>query len=459
MNYLEALGRLEQLENSFEVGRIRVQGVCVWPWLRLYLFQVMAHTKNEHSHEISAGKVKTVLRSLFAFNPLAYLRRRSVWVFNGAERRKEIKGKYIHRVSGFVPSMISDALCIEKPSLAGGHRRRSEIEERHIVSESWILLASHAAERLLRFRRPDVEGADVMDAIISELGVAFDYRYFIRFLLAQRSVVKCLMRVAGRPDTVVIECPYTVMGYLWAFHDRGVRVIELQHGVAGESHYAYVWHHSSVLYPDTLCVFGKRELDYFTRRNPDYAREVVPSGLYILEKCSQAFDSDPFASYRDRFRTIVVFAGQDAVAGENVEFLVEAARKNPETLFIYVPRTDNPGFPPDKANLLYRPGINIYEYLMWCDIHCTVYSTTCLESAYYGRPTVFHNLDNYSMKYYGDYLEAGRGVEYIDSPDQFAGAVSRLEGCGLFEFPEAFSPFRGKLLKKLICGKTDDQDV
>ena len=56
-------------------------------------------------------------------------------------------------------------------------------------------------------------------------------------------------------------------------------------------------------------------------------------------------DSDPFASYRDRFRTIVVFAGQDAVAGENVEFLVEAARKNPETLFIYVPRTDNPGVP------------------------------------------------------------------------------------------------------------------
>ena len=85
---------------------------------------------------------------------------------------------------------------------------------------------------------------------------------------------------------------------------------------------------------------------------------------------SRFLDSDPFASYRDRFRTIVVFAGQDAVAGENVEFLVEAARKNPETLFIYVPRTDNPGFPPDKANLLYRPGINIYEYLMWCDIHC-----------------------------------------------------------------------------------------
>lgn len=459
MNYLEALNRLKTLENSLDVERIRVQGVCVWPWLRLYLFQVMAHTKNEHSHDMSAGKVKTVLRSLFAFNPLAYLHRRGVWVFNGAERRKEIKGKYIHRVSGFVPSLIPDALCIEKPSLAGRHRSRREIEERHIVSESWILLAVHVAERLFRLRRPAVEGADVMDAILSELGVTFDYRYFIRFLLAQRAVVKCLMRVAGRPDTVVIECPYTVMGYLWAFHDRGVRVIELQHGVAGESHYAYVWPHSSELYPDTLCVFGKRELDYFTALNPHYAPEVVPTGLYILEKCARAFDADPFASYRGRFRKIAVFAGQDAVVRENVNFVMEAARKNPDILFIYVPRTSVRDFPSDVPNLLYRPGINIYEYLKWCDIHCSVYSTTCLEAAYYGRPTVFHNLDNYSRKYYGDYLEAGKGVEYIDTPDQFSEAVSRLDGCGRFEFPEAFSPFRGESLKKLICGKTDEHDV
>ncbi len=451
MNYLEALKKLEEIEGNYDVESVRTEGVPVWPWLRLYLFQVMAHTKNEHSHDISAGKVKIVLRSLFAFNPLKYLKHHKVWLFNGGERRKEIKGKYIHRVSGFANSLIQDCFFIEKPSLLEGHHKKNEIEEKEIVSESWILLAVHITERFKRFRKLTVENEHIIAEILDKLGVRFDYRYFIRFLLAQRSVIKSLMRIAGRPDKVVIECPYTVMGYLWAFHDMKIKVIELQHGVAGSSHNAYVYHHPSIFYPDAMCVYGDREEEYFKQENPYYAKEIIPTGLYILEKCDKAFNRDPFAEYRERYDYIVVFAGQDAIVPQNIEFIKKVSKENPKQLFVFVPRFDIPNFPDDISNLLYKPGVNIYEYLKWCDIHCTVYSTTCLEAAYYNKPTIFYNQDNFSQKYYGDYLKKGNGIEYIDDPTEFGEALLKIKNCKEFKFPQAFVQFSKEKLSTLFC--------
>lgn len=451
LSYLETLDILRGIESRHDVGSIRVDGVGVWQFLRLYLFEAIQKGDGEKSHDVSGGKIKTVLGTLFSYNPLQLLRHRRVWVFNGAERRKEIAGKHIHRVSGFAASALPDALTIEKPSLAWGHRKRSQIEERHIVSESWILLAVHAEERLLRRKRIEIENEKILEEIVSGLGVSFDWRYFVRFLLAQRNVIRRLMRLSGKPDSVLIECPYSVPGYTWALREKGVKVVELQHGVAGASHNAYVYPHESILYPDAFCVFGDREYDYFKNGNPAYAREVEKTGLYILERADRAFADDIFAEQRKKYRRIVVFAGQPFLEEITARFMAEVAGMAPDILFVYIPRDDVEDFPAGIPNLEKRTGVNIYEYLKWADIHSTVSSTTCLEATYFDTPTIFYDHDGMARKYYGDLLLPGKGVEYASDAAGFIKGIRRIDACGgNYSFPDVFSPFdEEKIIKTL----------
>lgn len=426
MAYLDGIRILREIEQSYPVMSITFKGQPIWPFVRIYMFQLLGATNHQNAHKVESSKIRTVVKALFAYNPFTVFKRHKNWLFTATERRKVIGDKYIQRVSGFMSEIDKNCLVIEKPSTHLPHISKKHIAEKYIISEGYLLLSSHIIERFLRYKKLKIENEHILLKIIKDYSLSFDYNYFVRYLWSQKIATDLLLRCFPMPERVLIECPYNILGYVWSFHCRNIKVIELQHGVIGNSHYAYILPHKSIFSPDEIWVYGNRDVKFLKEFNPQYASNIFDTGLYYLDYAYRAFNEDIFAQFRDQYNHIIVFAGQAAVEEAVHTFIDEAAADNPETLFIYVPRFVDEVFDIKRTNVMFAPGVNIYQYLKWCDLHITVSSTTCLEVAYYGKKTIFYNFNNLASSYYSDTLKEGQGVRYINSPHQLRSAIDSL---------------------------------
>ena len=139
MTYLEAVALLHDIESKYDVMSIKYKGVSVWSFLRLRLLDcVSVNTEIKMSKSV----MKIVLKSLFYGSPLQAWKKYDVWAFTAAERRKQVGDKMIHRISGAIVHVPEKTLMIEKPSRDFGHVARTSIEEKDIISESWMLFWS-----------------------------------------------------------------------------------------------------------------------------------------------------------------------------------------------------------------------------------------------------------------------------------------------------------------------------
>lgn len=436
MKYLEGVELIRQIESEYDVMSIRYKGISAWPYLRLYLLdKITANRENKASCSI----IVLVLKSLFFYNPLQIFKQYDVWLFTGSERRKPIGGKMIHRVSGGMSTNIENCLMIEKPSKSNGHYHKKDIVEKCIVSEAWLLMTFRLLEVLFRLFPLKIENEFLLDRILRDKKLSFDYRHYFRLLNAQRMAMRIMIGVTKKPKVVVMECPYVSMGYMWAFHQVGIKIMELQHGVLNRYHDAYnAISYEKQMNPDCICVFGEEEYKYFTIEEPQYAPEVKMTGLFMLELADLYFNIDLFAKYRSKYKRIIVVAGQSNAEKHLSGFVNAIAYDRKDILFIYVPRTNDADVSSKEENVLIKKDVNIYEYLKWADVHMTISSTTCLEAHYYHTPTIFVDMNHLASEYYGNILTRKNGAVYITRKEEFDEAVEELLN-GIFEWKELFA--------------------
>ena len=306
MGYLEGLNRLRTIEQSYPVMSITFKGQPIWPFVRIYLFQLLGATNHLNAHQIEFLKIKTVVKALFAYNPFTIFKRHKNWLFTATERRKIIGEKYIQRVSGFMSEIDKNCLVIEKPSIHQPHISKKHIAEKHIISEAHLLLTAHIIERFLRYKKLKIDNEHILLKILKDHSLTFNYKYFVRYLLSQKIATDFLLCCTPKPERVLIECPYNILGYVWSLHCHNIKVIELQHGVIGEAHYAYILPYNSIFSPDVIWVYGKRDVRFLNESNPQYAVEIFDIGLYYLDYAYRAFNQDIFAQYRLQYKHIIV---------------------------------------------------------------------------------------------------------------------------------------------------------
>lgn len=435
MTYLEAVALIQSIEDKYDVMSIRYKGVSVWPHLRLYLLDGISR---QSEIKASGSIMKLVLRSLFSYNPFKVLKKHKIWLFVACERRKQVGDKMIHRVSGGI-SASEDCLMLEKPGLNVMHYCSNKIDENNIVSESWLLALSHMIEYVIYTKSLNIENEQLLKQILSAYQLTFDYRHYIKALNAKRLSLIWMMKFAPKPKLAIMECPYTSMGYIWAFHQKGVKVLEMQHGVAGRNHNAYNGKsYESMLNPDGLCVFGEEEYHYFTNEEPQYTPKVYMTGLYILEIADAFFKDDVFSAYRSKYDKVIVCSGQPGLEEELGLFVNVIAAENKNLMFVYIPRNNNTEICFTESNIEFIRNVNIYQYLKWADVHVTISSTTCLEAQYFHTPTIFYNYDNISSSYYGNLLKEENGVAYILRPDDFSTVLKSLY-LRTFNYQEVFA--------------------
>ncbi len=436
MKGVEGVKLIKEIEQNYDVMSIKFRGVSVWPFLRLYFKDSVS---SQRETKASPSVVGLVFRCLFAYNPFRAFKRHDIWSFTACERRKQLGEKMIHRISGAFASENLNCLMIEKPLKGVGHYSLEKIEEKDIISESWLLMAFHAMEVLSRVRQPKLDNEQLLIRILNEHSIMFNYKRYVRILNSQRLALKILVRLTSKPKVAMMECPYDTMGYMWAFHELGVKVVEMQHGTLNGKHFSYnAKDYEPILNPDCICVFGKTEYSYLTEKKPQYAPEVRMTGLFMLELADKFFINDIFAEERKVFNAIIVVSGQPYWEEPLAQFVDSAAVEHENLLFVYIPRRFRDDLSFSSPNVRLVNGVNIYEYLKWSDIHVTITSTTCLEAQYFRTPTIFYNFENHSRNYFNNDLSEENGFEFVDNPQEFDEAYNRIINNRKMEFGEFF---------------------
>lgn len=447
MTYLEAVALLHDIESKYDVMSIRYKGVSIWTYLRIYFLDSIS-TKSEV--KTSGSVIWVVLRSLFSFNPFLLLTKHFCWLITGAERRKKVGDKMIHRISGGFMNSGRSVLMLEKPNSATGHSSKDSIEEKNIVSMAFPIILEHLFSKIISRRKLKIENEQLLKQILLDYGIDFNYNRYINNIESQLWAMNTLLNISKRPRLVFMECPYTMMGFVWAFHKHNIKVIEMQHGVLNAKHYAYNARvYDRTLNPDCVCVFGVEEYNYFKNEATNYAPDVQMTGLYMLEKADLYFSKDIFENDRKNYEHIVVVSGQAGFEEQLGEYINKVACNHPESLFVYIPRHNDVKLNFTCENIRFVTGVNIYEYLKWADLHITVSSTTCLEAHYFHTPTIFYNYQKMASTYYGTVLASENAVVYLDDENGFDKAFSHLL-TGEFEYKEIFAHNHVENLKKVI---------
>jgi hypothetical protein len=394
--------------------------------------------------------LKLVCKDLFFFNPLRFFKKYDVWNFSSRITRKKIGQYYEHHVSGSLHKFEQRVLTLEDPASNGLVIRREEIPEKDIVSNSWFNLVYGLIYVIIRCLPLRIEGEDIIRSIIHDYHFDYNYRKRAIMLYAQRRASDFFFAISSKPRLIIMECSYTQMGRVWSAHRRGIPVIELQHGVINGNHYAYNPRYSSkTLYPDEICVYGEEEYKYFQTGGRQFAPKVSMTGLYILERMGEAFSDDIFAEYRDKYESVIVFAGQ--VGGEErlSSFADSLAKQMPQVMFIYIPRHKSDFIHFTQPNVKYVFGVNIYEYLKWCDMHATISSTTGLEAHFFHKPVIFCDYKDVAKQYYGGILKGENGARYIKTEQEFIDAYKQLKG-NSFVWKEIFAHNHQERIARVI---------
>lgn len=419
----EQSDQILQIENNYPVSQIQYHGIYLWGHIRIYLFDKLLSVNNGFVRrgKVGASSMKVILKGLFYYNPFRLFKKWDIWLFVAADRRKVVNEIAVHRVSGVIPEICKKTLLIEKP-FPQFHFPNNQVIEKNIVSESILFIFTYIYEIALKIIKPKIENEEIIACIINDYNIKFEYKNVIYRFLSQYMMMKLLLKIIKKPKVVFIEVPYTSMGYILAFKRSGIKVIEMQHGVLNENHFAY----NSILknnqyLPDSILVYGNREYECFDKSIKCYVPKshVEMVGSYILEKMHEQLSLGVFDSEHKIFQTIVVITAQELIETKLIAFVNEAAMLDKTVLYAYVPRIEK-----DYSDKLIGDNIkivtgNVYNIIKECDIHSTVFSTTCIEAQYLKKINIFIDVDDLGSNYYGDILTAKDGAYYASSPIEF----------------------------------------
>jgi len=424
---------LKKIEQNNKIFNLKYRGEPIWPILRLktfYKYEEKEKGTVNRTRKLNSNVVWVIIKSLFyGTTQLFKLSQFDYLVFSSSERRKRYDGLFHERVvEGLLGSTKS--LLIENPFPLGKHYRKDEIPTKHIMSESifyvWVFILGY-----LGYDRERLENEQIQRDIQKEYECKINYERYLRIYEGQYRLIKFLFKYFKKPKAVFFVYSGSSMGYIKAFKEYGVPVVEVQHGVINSEHNAYNVYNGfgNNFFPDYLLTYGKRELEVFG--NPENyfinSKKVIPVGYYLLDKyLNNEFENqtDQINAWRKDYKKIVVYTHQEVYEKEILDFLVESAKLSNEILYLLIPRNGLKEHPTNiPKNIIVEKRLNIYDCLRFADIHSTIFSTCAIESLSFGVPNIMYNYQNWSKSYYEDILGNEKHTLFIDSPYEFVDTI------------------------------------
>lgn len=425
---------LKEIEQKYNVQTLTYKGNHIWPLVRLKLNEEIRAVRNIQSRTFKLRWniiLKLLRTATYGLKKLCSLRKYGYWIFSSSDRRKKTQnGTYEDRVVGFAAHLWQDSLIIENPYPLGKHYKKNEVYPDEIISQTIFSLAVRTISIFLQ--KPKVENEPLLKKIFDDLGVQINYVRVIKEVRAQYMLGRFLLKFS-RPKVVIFVYSASSMGFIKAFKEAGIPVVEIQHGVINESHYAYNIYKDfgNDFFPDYLFTYGKRECSIFHKENffIDDSK-VFPVGYYFLEMAKKNKESVAKAKMlKQRFKKIVAFSLQDPFDSFNFGFLDQVAALDPMVGYLLVPRNPIKLYDQFKTrpNVIIERDLNIYECLAFADYHSTINSTCAIESLCFGVPNILYNYDGWAWRYYSNVLKDSGHTVFVDSADEFIATLNRQQ--------------------------------
>ena len=237
--------------------------------------------------------------------------------------------------------------------------------------------------------------------------------------------MKTWLKIFPNPKLVLVSVAYTNFGYIRAFKERGVKVVEFQHGLITKNHHAYFYTKSfdAIQFPDEIATVGLKEKNVFDDENNFPVKSIMPIGSYILDYYVGKTVKN--TSFQKR----VLFAMQDGEIGEKlIQFIVEIIKILPKNIELIIqPRrtaiSEYYKSYPEIKNVSVSSQ-DFYSELLTCDIHSTVYSTTAIEALSLGKQNILINIDNLSVEQLHAVIGENEYTFIANTPSEFLELIS-----------------------------------
>lgn len=413
---------IQQIEKNYPVEEIKANGIPIWPYLRIYIADYILSDVNRQMPPNAKNFIK-ILSNLF-YGLYRYKRNIDVLMFSFASQRKHIEGKFIDRLDFAYPN--SKSMIIEMP--IPHHYNKKELASHNIASQSlWIL-----KERVLMKTMPlNFSGKEIIENILDQLDISIDYISLSKRFLAQKKIMDLFLKRRDLKALMLIS-PYTKMGYVYSAKMHNIPVIEFQHGVINEKHFAYnlAKNVNPKMHPDYLLTWGMREKDVFNQSNKFInSKNVFPVGHFYIDYLNQHYKGDLNLKRRlSPYNKTIAFTAQNIFEKDSLDFLKSFALSNPKTAIVYIPR--------DKTskeyshlnlpdNILFDDNLNCYEIMFHCNFHCTVNSSCAIEAPCMGIKNILININNQSKEYYDDILD-DTNTHYANTIEEYTHLVNTI---------------------------------
>jgi len=396
---------IENIEGNFDVKNIQTKryglNFEIYPWLKAKLFHKYIMGVDTLQKK-SIGVLWSQVLSLCYGTWNLFIRKYEIWAFTNSIERIKISEKYHDKIFDGIDKQLNRKMLIIEFRL---FKKFSyfKVASKYVASKSLFLLFEELYGFLF-IRNVKIDHSEIIDQIEKELNCKIQAKSIVRKQLAQYRMMRFWLAILPNPKIVFLTVSYSNYGYITAFKEKGIKVIEFQHGVINKNHQAYYYKAklNPIQFPDALCVFGSNEYNFLQRDTefPHVNNFIVGRSImdHYLHKAIE----------NKEIKRICVSLQDGPVSDELIHFLLEFNSGLTGTFeFVLVPRRTPKKIYIEKYDFPDNFSIseqNVYENIAASDAHLTAYSTTAIEALSMGKRSILIDLQGKAKEVFRDTL-------------------------------------------------------
>ena len=428
----------DEIEQNFDLERIQANGLPIYPLIRLNnIGNPLEHYKKDKNLSaknrlISIIRRGGLLKGKKVIPPCDIL-------FLENNTYQKIQGTWINKFTHPIKEWLGKKGIIFESLYTGGNKYSKENHPNHIDISSHLWLTRMYAIGLSKLKKDHFS-----DELIA-LSKTYEKTYprmslsNISKTLAQfNSLRDYYSRTfsTSRPKLLIVVNYYSLMhqSAIYAAKERGIPVLEIQHGVQGNKHYAYAkWqefnHLSDKFFPSVYWNWNLQDTDflnsYLKKSNNVFARTFGHPFIYF----------STYANHKNEIRNTILISLQPFSDLTKYDRLREAMTELSHLHFELRlhPSSLNSGsfeqFASYFSSLVTRDQIiqsseePLTFQLLRTKIHLTYSSSVCLEAGTYGIPNII--IDQEEAKRY-EHLKGLKLLYTAETTSQITEAIKKL---------------------------------